>query len=327
MSREPVRELGYIAALREALFQSMAADPSVLMVGENIRGEIRPETKGLHARFGDARVIDMPISEAAFTGFATGAALAGGRVIVEFQVSALIYPAFDQLVNQAAKLPYMLGGQRYLPVTYLIMGAGAGGGRAGQHSDNPYPYLLHAGIKAVFPTTPADAKGLMLAAIAEDDPVAVFAPVGVYGTSGGVPEEPAAARLGQGVVRRAGNDVTVVAGGPHALQAVALAERLAGEGLSIEVWDPLSLLPLDKAGLEASVNKTGRLVIFDDSNRTCGFAAEVASLAAERCFHALKAPVKRVTRGDVVVPYSAPIEAEVLATAERLEAAVRAVTG
>jgi acetoin:2,6-dichlorophenolindophenol oxidoreductase subunit beta len=319
------RLLNYVEAIREALFQSMEADASVFMIGENMRGDIRPESRGLYTRFGDTRVLDMPISEAAFTGFATGAALAGGRVIVEFQVSSLIFPAFDQLVNQAAKLPYMLGGQRFLPVTYLIMGAGAGGGRAGQHSDNPYPYFLHAGIKTVFPTTPADAKSLLLAAIAEDDPVAVFAPVGVYGTTGDVPEEPVVATLGQGVVRRAGTDVTVVAGGPHALQAMALAERLKGEGISVEVWDPLSLLPLDKAGVEASVNKTGRLVIFDDSNRTCGFAAEVASLAAERCFHALKAPIKRVTRADVVVPYSAPIEAEVLATVERLEAAVRTV--
>ena len=319
------RELNYVDAIREALFQAMEADPSVFMIGENMRGDIRPESRGLYTRFGDDRVIDMPISEAAFTGFATGAALAGGRVIVEFQVSSLIYPAFDQLVNQAAKLPYMLGGQRFLPVTYLIMGAGAGGGRAGQHSDNPYPYFLHAGIKSVFPTTPADAKSLMLAAIAEDDPVAVFAPVGVYGTQGPVPEKPVVAPLGQAVVRRPGADVTVVAGGPHALQAVALAEKLKGEGISIEVWDPLSLLPLDKAGLEASVNKTGRLVIFDDSNRTCGFAAEIAGLAAERCFHALKAPIKRVTRADMVIPYSTPIETEVLATVDRLEAAVRAV--
>ena len=327
MSGGASRELGYIAALREALFQSMAADASVLMVGENIRGEIRPETKGLHARFGDARVIDMPISEAAFTGFATGAALAGGRVIVEFQVSALIYPAFDQLVNQAAKLPLMLGGQRFLPVTYLIMGAGAGGGRAGQHSDNPYPYLLHAGIKTVCPTTPADVKGLMLAAIAEDDPVAVFAPVGVYGTTGDVPEAPTVAPLGRGVVRRAGTEVTVVAGGAQALQAVQVADRLQGAGISVEVWDPLSLLPLDKAGLEASVNKTGRLVVYDDSNRTCGFAAEIAGLAAERCFTALKAPIKRVTRADVTVPFSAPIEAAVLPTPAALQAAVRAVMG
>jgi acetoin:2,6-dichlorophenolindophenol oxidoreductase subunit beta len=319
------RELNYVEAIREALFQAMEADPSVFMIGENMRGDIRPESRGLYTRFGGARVIDMPISEAAFTGFATGAALAGGRVIVEFQVSSLIYPAFDQLVNQAAKLPYMLGGQRFLPVTYLIMGAGAGGGRAGQHSDNPYPYFLHAGIKTVFPTTPADAKSLLLAAIAEDDPVAVFAPAGVYGTSGEVPKKPVIATLGQGVVRRAGTDVTVVAGGPHALQALALAERLKAEGISVEVWDPLTLLPLDKAGLEASVNKTGRLVVFDDSNRTCGFAAEISGLVAERCFHALKAPIKRVTRADVVVPYNAPIEAEVLATVERLEVAVRAV--
>lgn len=321
------RELTYVGALREALFQSMEADPSVLMIGENIRGEIRPETRGLHARFGDARVLDMPISEAAFTGFATGAALAGGRIVVEFQVSSLIYPAFDQLVNQAAKLPLMLGGQRFLPVTYLIMGAGAGGGRAGQHSDNPYPYLLHAGIKTVCPSTPADAKALMLAAIAENDPVAVFAPVGVYGTSGPVPEAGEVVPLGQAAVRHAGTDVTVVAAGHLALQAVAVAEKLACEGVSVEVWDPRSLLPLDKAGLEASVGKTGRLVVFDDSNRTCGFAAEVSSLIAERCFTRLKAPIKRVTRADVTIPYGAAIEAELLPTPERLEAAIRAVMG
>ncbi len=319
------RVLSYVGALREALFQSMEADLAVLMLGENIRGEVRPETKGLHARFGDARVLDMPISEAAFTGFATGAALAGGRIIVEFQVSSLIYPAFDQLVNQAAKLPLMLGGQRFLPVTYLIMGAGAGGGRAGQHSDNPYPYLLHAGIKTVCPSTPADAKALMLAAIAENDPVAVFAPVGLYGTSGPVPEAAEPTVLGQAKLRHVGSDVTVVAVGHLVVQAAALAEKLADEGLSVEVWDPCSLLPLDKASLQASVNKTGRLVIYDDTNRTCGFAAEIAGLVAERCFFSLKAPIKRVTRADVTIPYGVEIEQELLPTPERLETAVRAV--
>jgi pyruvate/2-oxoglutarate/acetoin dehydrogenase E1 component len=270
-------------------------------------------------------VIDMPISEAAFTGFATGAALAGGRPVVEYQVASLIFPAFDQLVNQAAKLPLMVGGQRHLPITYLVMAAGAGGGRAGQHSDNPYPYLMHAGIKTVCPSSPKDAKGLMVAAIREDDPVAFFAPAGLMKTSGEVPEELYATPLGQGVVRRQGTDATVVAVGHLVDQALAVAETLAGDGISVEVWDPLSLLPLDKEGLCASVNKTGRLVVFDDSNRTCGFAAEVSSLAAERCFHQLRAPIKRITRADVTIPYSAGVEAAVLPEAHRLEAALRAV--
>lgn len=319
------RELGFIAAINEGLRQAMAADDNVLIMGENIRGTKRPETAGLDADFGPERVIDMPISEAAFTGFATGAALAGGRPVVEYQVASLIFPAFDQLVNQAAKLPLMVGGQRHLPITYLVMAAGAGGGRAGQHSDNPYPYLMHAGIKTVCPSSPKDAKGLMVAAIREEDPVAFFAPAGLMKTSGQVPEELYATPLGQGVVRRQGTDATVVAVGHLVDQALAVAETLAGDGISVEVWDPLSLLPLDKEGLCASVNKTGRLVVFDDSNRTCGFAAEVSSLAAERCFHQLRAPIKRITRADVTIPYSAGVEAAVLPEAHRLEAALRAV--
>ena len=319
------RELSYIAALNEGLHQSFAADPSVIMVGENIRGVKRPETAGLDGAFGADRVIDMPISESAFTGFATGAALSGGRPIVEFQVSSLIFVAFDQLVNQAAKLPLMLGGQRHLPVTYLIMGAGAGGGRAGQHSDNPYPFLMHAGIKTVIPSTPRDAKGLMIAAIREDDPVALFAPPQLLPHLGEVPEEPYATPLGEGVVRRAGDDITVVASGNLVRKAVEVAETVAEDGISVEVWDPVSLLPLDKAGLAETVAKTGRLVVFDDSNRTCGFAAEVSSLVAERCFHDLKAPIKRITRADVTTPFSNPIEQASLPTRERLEAAVRAL--
>ncbi len=317
------RKLNYIEALREALFQAMESDSSILIIGENIRGNTRPETAGLFERFGGDRVIDMPISEAAFTGFATGAALAGGRVIVEFQVSSLIYPAFDQLVNQAAKLPLMLGGQRFLPVTYLIMGAGAAGGRAGQHSDNPYPYLLHAGIKTVCPTTPADAKSLTLGAILEDDPVAIFAPVGVYSTVGFVSESPLPRPFGKAEVRRVGQDVTVVASGQLALEAVELAKKLAKEGIDIEVWDPLSLLPLDKESLGQSIKKTGRLIVFDDSNRTCGFAAEIASFAAEQFFDFLKAPIKRITRADVTVPYSDIIELEILPTQKKLEKAVQ----
>jgi pyruvate dehydrogenase E1 component beta subunit len=319
------RPLTYIAAINEALHQEMAADPSVLVIGENIRGVKRPETSGLDAAFGSDRVVDMPISEAAFTGFATGAALTGGRPVVEFQVSSLVFCAFDQLANQAAKLPLMLGGQRHLPTTYLVMGAGAGGGRAGQHSDNPYPYLLHAGIKTAIPSTPKDAKGVMIAAIREDDPVAVFAPPALLAQEGEVPEEPYATPLGKGVVRRSGADVTLVAVGHLVNDALAVAAALADDGLSVEVWDPVSLLPLDKAGLAESVRKTGRLVVFDDSNRTCSFAAEVSSLVAERCFDSLKAPIKRITRADVTTPYSHPIEQATLPSRERLGAAIRAL--
>jgi pyruvate dehydrogenase E1 component beta subunit len=316
------RKLTYVAALNEALHQAMAEDPRVLVLGENIRGVKRPETSGLDGTYGAARVIDMPISEAAFTGFATGAALAGGRPVVEFQVASLIFPAFDQLANQAAKLPLMLGGQRHLPITYLVMATGAGAGRAGQHSDNPYPFLIHAGIKTVCPSTPRDAKGLMIAAIREDDPVALCAPGSLLRGEGEVPEEPYATPLGQGVVRRSGRDVTVVAVGQLVAEALAAAEVLGGRGASVEVWDPLSLLTLDRAGLIASVRKTGRLVIFDDSSRSCGFAAEVSATVAEACFAALKSPIKRITRADVTTPYSRPIEQAILPGRDRLEQTV-----
>ncbi len=319
------RDLTFTEALNEALVQEMARDQSVIVLGENIRGQGRGEMRGLQDAFGDDRIIDMPISEAAMTGIGTGAALAGGRPVIHYQISSLIFPSFDQLVDQAAKLPLMLGGQGHVATTYLVMGCGSAGGRAGQHSDNPYPYLIHAGIKSVMPATPADAKGLTITAIREDDPVAVFVPVRLMAAKGPVGEEADAIPLAQGVVRRAGRDVTVVAVGHLVHDAIASAEFLAADGIEIEVWDPRSLLPLDRTGLAASVAKTGRAVLFDDSHRSCGFAAEVASIIAENCFGDLKAPVKRVTRADVTVPFGQHIEEEVLPDRRRLEAAIRAV--
>ena len=322
-----MRELTFVQALNEGLHQAMSEDPGVFIIGENIRGRMRAETAGLDEAFGPERVLDMPISEAAFTGFANGAALAGMRPVVEFQVASLMYPAFDQIVNQAAKLPLMLGGQAHIPITFFLMGAGAGGGRAGQHSDNPYTFLVHAGVKTVCPATPADAKGLMLAAIFEDDPVALVINANLLGTKGDVPAGAERAPLAKGTVRRAGTDVTVCAVGNLVPAALEAADRLAEDGIDVEVWDPRSLLPFDKEGLAASVARTGRLVVADDSARTCGFAAEVAGLVAERCFDSLRSPIKRVTRADVTVPYSTPIEHAMLPAAGEVEAAVRAVAG
>lgn len=319
-----MRELTFIEAINEAFHQAMAADESVIVLGENIRAGVRAETRGLDEQFGPARVLDMPISEAAFTGFANGAALAGMRPVIEFQVASLIYPAFDQVVNQAAKLPLMLGGQAHIPVVFFLMGAGAGGGRAGQHSDNPYPFLLHAGIKTVYPSTPEDAKGLMMAAIAEDDPVAFVAHSALARTTGDVPEAAYRTPLANGVTRREGSDVTVCAVGHLVPVALEVADRLAADGIDVEVWDPRSLLPFDKAGLAASIEKTGRLVVIDDSAQTCGFGAEVAGFAAERCFGALKAPVRRISRADVTIAFSTPIEQATLPDAGKLERAIRA---
>ncbi len=319
------RKLSFVEALNEALTQEMARDETIVIFGENIRGQGRGEMRGLQDAYGDDRVIDLPISESAMTGIGTGAALAGGRPIIHYQVSSLIFPAFDQLVDQAAKLPLMLGGQAHIPTTYMVMGCGASGGRAGQHSDNPYPYLIHAGIKSVMPSSPADAKGLLTTAIREDDPVAIFVPVRLMTSRGPVPEEAYAIPLAQGAIKREGHDVTVIATGHLVGDALALADILARQGLGIEVWDPRSLLPLDRAGLAASVAKTGRVVIFDDSHRSCGFAAEISSFIAENCFRELKAPIKRVTRADVTVPFGQHIEEEVLPDTRRLEQAIRIV--
>ena len=324
MSDRPLR---YLQALNEALHQEMGRDSTVLMLGEDIRGSLRGETKGLYEAYGPERVIDFPISEAAMTGFATGAALSGMRPIVEFQVSSLLYPAFDQLVNQAAKLRFMTGGQATLPVTYIVMASGARMGMAGQHSDNPYPFLLHAGLKVVCPATPHDVKGLTITAIRENDPVSVFAPAVLLGVRGPVSAEMYEIPLGIGEVKRTGSDVTVVAVGHLVNEALRVAETLAGEGIDIEVWDPRTLLPLDRDGMFASVRKTGRVVVFDDSNRMCGFAAEVASIIAERCAADLVAPVKRVTRADVPIPFSRALEAEVLPSREQLTSAIREILG
>lgn len=319
------RMLGMLQAMNEAFRQEMARDPEIVYLGEDVRAPARAESAGLVDVFGRERVIDMPISEAAMAGVGTGAAMAGARPIIAFQVTSLMFPAFDQLVNQAAKLPHMLGGQTRLPVTYIMLGSGARDGRAGQHSDAPHAFLLHAGIKCVMPTTPHDAKGLTIAAIREDDPVAVFVPALATARQGPVPEEAYALPLGLGAVRRPGRDVSVIAVGHHVLWALEVADELAKTGVEIEVWEPRSLLPLDREGLLASVRKTGRAVILDDGNRTCGFAGELSAILAERCFGQLRAPIKRLTRSDIPIPYSRSIEQTAVPDAVKLKAAIAQV--
>jgi pyruvate/2-oxoglutarate/acetoin dehydrogenase E1 component len=246
------------------------------------------------------------------------------RPVIEYQINTLIYVAFDQLVNQAQKLRYMMGGQGRIPVTYIIP-SGARRGLAGQHSDHPYPLLMHMGMKVVMPSTPADAKGLMTAAIREDDPVAIFAPVALFGTKGPVPDGEYVLPLGVADIKREGTDITVIAVGPLVPEALACAETLAGEGISVEVLDPRSLLPLDRPAILRSAVKTGRVVIFDDSNRTCGFAAEVSALLAEEAWGSLRAPIRRITRADVPVPFSTPIETAVLPSRDQLLGHCRAL--
>ena len=316
------RQLTYLQALREALMQEMRSDPSVVVLGEDVRQSLRGITKGCLEEFGAARIWDTPISEAAFVGIGTGAAMAGLRPVIEFQISTLLYVAMDQIANQAQKLRYMMGGQGKIPVTYLVPGSGARPGLAGQHSDHLYPLLMQCGLKVLMPATPYDAKGLFTAAIRENDPVVLFAPSTVMGVRGAVPEEEISVPLGVGVLRQPGSDVTVVATAPLLAEAMKVASRMDKDGISVEVIDPRSLLPFDHALLKQSFIKTGRLVIFDDANRTCGFAAEIAAYAAENLFSFLRSPVIRITRADLPVPFSTALDKQVLPQANQLEHAI-----
>jgi len=319
--------LRYVQALNQALSQLMAEDPGIFVVGEDVRHSLRGVTKGLVETYGAERIVDMPISEAAFTGLATGAAMSGMRPVVEYQINTLCFVAFDQLVDQALKLRYMMGGQGRVPVTYVFPASGFRTGLAGQHSDHPYPYLMHAGMRAVMPSTPYDAKGLLVAAIRCDDPVAFFAPAALLATRGEVPDELYEIPLGVGEVKREGTDVTVIAVGPLVPEALKVADELEAEGYSLHVFDPRTLLPLDLDGLEDAVRRTGRVVIFDDSNRTCGFGGEIAAEIAERWFDALKGPIVRIGRATVPVPFSPAIDKAVVPTGEVLASGVRRLLG
>ncbi|TDW17030.1 alpha-ketoacid dehydrogenase subunit beta [Kribbella kalugense] len=318
-------KLSYLKALNRALGDAMELDPSVFLLGEDIRVAASNLTAGLSSRFGPERVIDTPLSEQAFTNFATGAALAGMRPVIEFQIPSLLFLVFEQIANQAHKFSLMTGGQCKVPVTYVVPGSGSRTGWAGQHSDHPYTLFAHVGVKTVVPATPSDAYGLLVSAIRDDDPVVVFAPSAALGVRDDVDFSTLApVPLGVGRVARSGRDVTVVALG-HLLQdALVVADELAGVGISVEVFDPRTVYPFDVDGLAASVAKTRRLVVIDDSNRTSGFAAEVLALAAER--FTLDAPPRRVTRPDgAVLPFALALDRAVQPGRDQLVAAINAV--
>ncbi|HEY7597678.1 MAG TPA: transketolase C-terminal domain-containing protein [Actinophytocola sp.] len=313
--------LSYLKALNRALADELAADERVFVLGEDVRVAASNLTAGLVRRFGPDRVIDTPLSEQGFTGFATGAALAGMRPVLEFQIPALLFLSFEQIVNHAHKFSLMTGGQCRVPVTYVLTGAGSRTGWAGQHSDNPYSLVAHVGIKTAVPATPADAYGLLVSAIRDDDPVVVFAPAGALGVREDVDFATLAPiPLGSGRVHRAGTDITVVAIGHLVHDALAVADELADEA-SVEVFDPRTVYPFDWDGLTASVRKTGRLVVVDDSNRFAGLGAEIVATVAEQV--PLAAPPARVSRPDgAVLPFSLELDRAVQPTREQLAAAI-----
>jgi pyruvate dehydrogenase E1 component beta subunit len=315
-------QLRYQQALVKALRDEMLRDPSTFFIGEDVRESLRGISKGLAEELGPDRVLDTPISEQAFTGFATGAALAGRRPIVEYQIPSLLFIAFEQIVNQAQKLRLMTGGQARLPVTYIVPGSGARLGLAAQHSDHPYTFFAHAGVKTIVPATAHDAYGLFVAAIRCDDPVVLFAPAAALARRDEVPEEPYLVEIGRARIHRAGQDVTVVAVGHLVQQALEVAAELANE-VSVEVFDPRSIHPFDWELLAESLAKTGRLVVFDDSNRTAGLAAEIVATAAEEMH--LVVPPRRITRADVPISFAVELELSVLPAKEQLAHAIRSL--
>jgi acetoin:2,6-dichlorophenolindophenol oxidoreductase subunit beta len=315
----------YIEALSRALRDEMTADRRVVILGEDVRQSLRRVTFNLLAEFGEHRVIDTPLAEQAATGFVTGAALMGWRPVLEFQVPSLLYVAFDQVVNQAQKLSLMTGGQARVPVTYVFPGSGARLGLAGQHSDHPYAMLAQAGVKTVVPATPADAYALLRTAIRDDDPVAVFAPAALLGNREDLGDQVDPVPLGAGRIHRTGTDVTLVAVGHLVPLALAAAGDLATADISVEVFDPRSIYPFDWDLLRASVSKTGRLVVADDSGKTCGIAAEVIATVVEGM--RLRAAPRRVTRADIAVPFAPALERAVVPDKEAIISALRDVVG
>ena len=317
--------LRYQAALVKALRDEMERDENVVFIGEDVRHSLRGISAGLAADLGRQRVLDTPISEQAFTSFATGAALAGRRPVVEYQIPSLLYLVFEQIVNQAHKLRLMTGGQARVPVTYLVPGSGARLGLAGQHSDHPYTPFVHLGVKTVVPAMADDAYGLLVAAIRSDDPVVVFAPAAALATRAELPDEPHVVELGRGRIHVSGTDATVVAIGHLVHDAIAVAGELAEEGISVEVFDPRTLFPFDWELLAESLERTGRLVVFDDSNRTAGLAAEIVATAAEQL--RLVARPQRVTRADMTIPFAVDLERAALPQRAQLAEALRIAVG
>lgn len=314
--------LSYQKALNRALSDAMTADDTVFVLGEDVRVAASNVTTGLVTKFGPDRVLDTPLSEQGFTSFATGAAMAGMRPVIEFQIPALLFLSFEQITNHAHKFSLMTGGQCHVPVTYVVPGSGSRTGWAGQHSDHPYSLFAHVGVKTVVPATPTDAYGLLRSSIQDPDPVVVFAPAAALGVRDDVDFATLApVPLGVGRVHREGTDVTVVAVGQHVHDALAVAEDFANSGVSVEVFDPRTLYPFDWDGLTASVRRTGRLVVIDDSNRTCGIAGEVIATMSERV--RLAAPPVRVTRPDgAVLPFSLELDRATQPSRAQLAAAV-----
>ena len=306
-----MREITYAEAVREALRQEMQRDPNVFLMGEDIGiyGGAFGVTLGLLEEFGPERVRDTPISEGVIAGAAAGAALTGMRPVAEIMFMDFTTLAMEQLVNQAAKTRYMFGGKAKVPMV-LRTPAGSGTGAAAQHSQSLEAWFVHVpGLKVVMPSTPYDAKGLLISAIRDDNPVIFVEQKLLYRTKGPVPEEPYTVPLSVAEVKRAGRDITIVAIGVMVTRSLAAAEKLAKEGIEAEVVDPRTLKPYDAETITQSVIKTGRVLIVHEAYKTCGFGAEIAAMISEGpAFMYLNAPIRRLAGLDIPIPYNRNLE-------------------
>ncbi len=326
-------------AINEAMAQEMRRDPRVVTMGEDTAGGMGAPgeddawggplgvTKGLMKEFGRGRVLDTPITESAFIGAAIGAAATGLRPVAELMFVDFMGVCFDQIFNQAAKFRYMFGGKAKTPLVIRTM-VGAGRSAAAQHSQSPYGIFTSVpGLKVVVPSNAYDAKGLLIQAIRDDDPVIFLEHKVLYGTEGEVPEEQYTIPFGEANFVREGDDVTIVALGRMALVAQQAAAELDGEGISCEIVDPRTTSPLDLDSILESVASTGHLVVVDEANPRCGFAADIVAQVAQAAFGDLKAAPRMVTPPHSPVPFSPVLEDAYVPSPDQIAAAVREVAG
>jgi pyruvate/2-oxoglutarate/acetoin dehydrogenase E1 component len=322
-----MRKLSYSLAINEALHQMMDADPSVFLIGQGVKSPwyVGNTAKGLLEKFGPERVIDTPVSENAITGMAVGAALVGMRpVVVHPRVDFMMY-AMDPVINQAGNWHYMFGGKSSVPVVIWAI-INRGGEQAAQHSQSLHALFAHVpGLKVVMPSTPYDAKGLMIAAIRDENPVVYMDDRWLYSAEEEVPKEIYSVPIGKGIVRKKGKDVTLAAISYMAAESMKASEELEKEGIGVEVIDLRSVKPLDETLLFESVRKTGRLVVTDGGWKTCGMAGEVSARVSEKMFEYLKAPIRRVTLPDAPAPASGTLEKEYYPTSTQIAQAAKTV--
>lgn len=313
--------MSYLDAIVQAQVEEMERDERVIMMGEDIAIY---GSGDLVEKFGPKRIWAMPISETSFTGVAIGAAITGLRPIVDLNIASFMYLASDQIINQAAKLRYMTGGQVKVPVVFRVC-MYYGVSIAAQHSDRPYPLFMNVpGLKIISPTSPKDVKGLLKAAVRDDDPVMFFEDIKLWTVKEEVPtDRDFVVPIGKADIKRAGDDVTIVAIGGAMRPTLEAADALAAESISVEVIDPRTLKPLDMATIVKSVAKTGRLVLVENAHRVATATSEIAAEVAEEAFESLKRPIVRLTAPDVQVPFSPVLEETLYPRKEEIVRAVK----